>query len=274
MPSESFINHLGLLIMVAATAGLGWLLVTGRLRERTMALGPSRDLTPSRGVYLGGAIGVLVYIVLKLVTGGLGQPVVSSAVELLPFALTGLLISQAMYNDAGFRKIGLAPRHPWRDLGWTLIAIPMALGLAGVAGLMANTLSTWLNQPVQEVAHETLRMLREDPNAQMIVTVIISAVILAPLLEEIVFRGVLQTSLMRLLGGTRWPALLLTGLLFSVTHWWAVPWQGLLPLFVLGLVFGYLYERTGSLLTPILTHAGFNAANIAMALAMPMEAAQ
>jgi membrane protease YdiL (CAAX protease family) len=48
-----------------------------------------------------------------------------------------------------------------------------------------------------------------------------------------------------------------------------VPWQGLIPLFVLGITFGYLYERTGSLLPPILAHAIFNAANIGIALVIP-----
>jgi membrane protease YdiL (CAAX protease family) len=40
-------------------------------------------------------------------------------------------------------------------------------------------------------------------------------------------------------------------------------------LLVLGVVLGWLYERSGSLLPCVLVHAGFNALNIAMVLAGP-----
>lgn len=72
----------------------------------------------------------------------------------------------------------------------------------------------------------------------------------------------------------RWPALLVASAVFSVIHFSVVPWQGLISLFVLGLVFGYVYERTGSLLTPILAHAVFNAANITITLLLPDQLPQ
>jgi len=43
-------------------------------------------------------------------------------------------------------------------------------------------------------------------------------------------------------------------------------WQVLPSLFVLAVVLGWLYERTGSLLPSVLVHMGFNAINIALAV--------
>ena len=89
---------------------------------------------------------------------------------------------------------------------------------------------------------------------------------MAPLLEELVFRGVLQTSLMRLMKDRRWPAMLITAAAFSAIHGTIVPTTGLLPLFVLRLIFKYIYKHTNSLLTPILAHTIFNTMNITITI--------
>jgi len=253
---------------------LGGLLFRGQLREKALALGPERDLSQTHAVYHLGAMGVIAYVFLKLALGGMSRSEWSTAIDLLPMIMVGLLIGRMVRVDAGFRRVGLVPRHPTRDLRWAALAVPVALGLASVASLIAVTISAMLKQPTDQVAHETLRLLRDEFSLTLLITVILSAVILGPVIEEIVFRGILQTSLVQLTGGRRWPALILTAGLFSITHWWViVSWQALLPLFVLGLVFGYVYERTGSLLTAVLTHAGFNAMNVAISLAIPMDAA-
>ncbi len=248
---------------------LGVLLLTGQLHEKAIALGPDRDLALDRSVYLAGVVLVLGYSALQLSIGGLKQPQTQMLLMLIPFVLTGLLIGRAVNVDGGLRRIGIVPRRPQRDVQFAVVATVIGFGLANAVGLAANMISEWWGQEVSPVAHETLKELRENPTAANILFVFLSAVILAPLLEESVFRGVLQTSLMRLMNGLRWPALVLTSAVFAVIHYWVVPWPMLFSLFVLGLVFGYVYERTGSLLTPMLTHAAFNAINIGIALSMP-----
>jgi membrane protease YdiL (CAAX protease family) len=61
--------------------------------------------------------------------------------------------------------------------------------------------------------------------------------------------------------------------LFALVHWNAVPVDaraGALPaLFVLGLLFGWLFERTGRLLASITAHAAFNAANLLLFSTLP-----
>lgn len=242
------------------------MILRGALSEKHLQLGPTRDLHEPMIVYVIGAYLVLSYAVLKLLVSSAWAYQMQFAVELMPFVIIGLLLGRARQAEAGLRKVGLLPRHPERDAKWGLMGGVIGFGLAGLSGIIAVALLTMLGEPVPEVAHETLVTLQQEFSLNLLISIIISAVIMAPLLEELVFRGVLQTTLMHLMKGRRWPAMLITAAVFSAIHAWVVPAQGLLPLFVLGLVFGYLYERTGSLLTPILAHAVFNAMNIAVAM--------
>ena len=59
-----------------------------------------------------------------------------------------------------------------------------------------------------------------------------------------------------------WPAVLVASAIFAAAH--CTQPQAVPSLFVLAVVIGYNYERTGRLLAPILIHALFNAANLAL----------
>lgn len=88
-------------------------------------------------------------------------------------------------------------------------------------------------------------------------TLVVLAVGLAPVTEEVLFRGVLLPALSS--GGHPWRALLLTALLFGAIHLHA---HSLLPLAWLGLCLGAAYVWTGHLLTAIVMHATLNALNL------------
>jgi len=79
------------------------------------------------------------------------------------------------------------------------------------------------------------------------------AVVLAPVVEELLFRG-LFFPLLRDAGLPRL-AWLGTALLFGLIHGNAAAF---LPLAVFGFFLAWLYERTGNLLAPVAAHAGFN----------------
>lgn len=247
-----------------------FLLRNGAFSERQLRLGPTRDLHESAWVYAAAIAGVMLYSVLMIGLSRSGIVEVLLGIELIKFAIIGLMVGRARLADAGFRKIGLLPRWPVRDCVWGLVGGVVALGLAGAVGMALSYISQLLGHPVDQVGHEALQTLRDEFSVELLINLIISAVILAPLTEELLFRGVFQTSLLRVFKGARWPALLIASVIFALLHISVVTsWQSLVPLFVLGLVFGYLYERTGSLITPILAHAVFNAANIAIALNLP-----
>ena len=73
----------------------------------------------------------------------------------------------------------------------------------------------------------------------------------APILEEILFRGQVLGSC-RERFGTFW-AVIISAVLFALAHF-SVP-QQLVNAFVVGLILGYIYVRTGSLLAVIIIHA-------------------
>jgi uncharacterized protein len=94
-------------------------------------------------------------------------------------------------------------------------------------------------------------------------TTLLLLVLVVPVLEELVFRGLVQGALLE-----RWPrqrlgplsaANALTSFLFAVSHlvYRAPLWAA--AVFVPSLVFGYFRERHGTLASPILLHCWYNA---------------
>ncbi len=89
------------------------------------------------------------------------------------------------------------------------------------------------------------------------------AVLVYPLLEEIVFRSGLQTWLLR-----RWPprkswitrANAMTAATFGVMHLWFHPPLWALATVLPALLFGWFYERHARLSTPVILHGACNAA--------------
>jgi membrane protease YdiL (CAAX protease family) len=85
------------------------------------------------------------------------------------------------------------------------------------------------------------------------------AVVFAPMIEELVFRGFLQPLFSRTLGTAA--GILMSAAAFGLMHGkqsqWA--WQLVLVLSLAGAVFGYVRHRTGSTTAAIALHAGYNA---------------
>lgn len=84
----------------------------------------------------------------------------------------------------------------------------------------------------------------------------VSIVLMGPLAEELMFRGVIQTRLARAMPA--WIAVVLQAVLFGVTH--GTPIQMAYG-FLIGLALGFLRSRTGSILPGFAAHAAFNAMN-------------
>ena len=94
------------------------------------------------------------------------------------------------------------------------------------------------------------------------IALLISAVIVAPILEELIYRGLVQTALLELDANKhRWCVVLIASSWFTLIHQGAVTWQAMPALFVLSIFLGWLYERTKSLGPSIVLHMGFNAFN-------------
>lgn len=119
-----------------------------------------------------------------------------------------------------------------------------------------------VTQLPDQLAVQFLKMTFGNPLYLFLATV--SIIIFAPLLEELLFRGFLQTFIRKHLGPK--PAIFLTSLCFAFFHYSADQGLGNISiigsLFGLALFLGFLYERQGSLLSPIALHASFNAISV------------
>ena len=113
-------------------------------------------------------------------------------------------------------------------------------------------------------SHAVMKMLNQGLNQQTMLLAGLSAVVFAPLAEEMLFRGLLLGALIRKSRRTpasqrRLPVQLanvLTSLFFAILH--ANAWPAPIGIFVLSLVLGKIYIATGRLWPCIVAHAVFN----------------
>ncbi len=127
-----------------------------------------------------------------------------------------------------------------------VLAIQFALDGAG--------LFDWLQEVTNAPKEQSIvTVLRQSSDVPLIVTICFSAGVIAPLVEETVFRGYLYPILKKYTGV--WFALISSSLLFGIIHVSPVPF---IPLAIFGAVLALLYEYTKTLWAPIIAHAIFN----------------
>lgn len=110
--------------------------------------------------------------------------------------------------------------------------------------------------------HEELELIMAHPHLSLRILIVVTAVLIVPAFEEMLFRGLFQTMIRSFVKGP-WRAIFISSVLFALVHANAQHWAGLLALSV---CLGYSYEKTGSLFRPIFIHSLFNAMAITAAL--------
>ena len=85
----------------------------------------------------------------------------------------------------------------------------------------------------------------------------LTASVMAPLYEEIMFRGFLLPSLTRYL--PVWGSIVLSGFLFAIAH---LSLSEVLPLMTLGIILGFVYTKSKNLLAPMLLHSLWNSGTL------------
>ena len=164
-----------------------------------------------------------------------------------------LRLNQIHWRDAfGLRKADFL-----RGLGWAMAAFAVVLPVVLALNFLSETAleeAGW--QPKSQAAVE---LLKDAPLWPTGIYMSVFAVVLVPVAEEFIFRGVLFPFLKQ----RGWPKLAWIGvsLLFALIHGAAAIF---IPLFVLALALTWLYEKTGNLLASIVVHSLFNAANLVL----------
>jgi uncharacterized protein len=109
---------------------------------------------------------------------------------------------------------------------------------------------------------DAVKMLKESKDSLSVALMAFSAVIVAPIAEEVIFRGYVYPVAKKLAGMK--VAFFFSALVFAAAHGNVTL---LLPLFVLALLLAAAYEYTGSIWACIAIHFCFNGATVAMQLA-------
>jgi membrane protease YdiL (CAAX protease family) len=144
------------------------------------------------------------------------------------------------------------PRALLLGMAVAFIFLPLAWGLQSTSALVLDH----LHVPAQE--QEAVQVLRSTESWTCGLLLGIAAILVVPVAEEILFRGILYPMIkQRGFPRLAWWG---TSLLFGAIHFNLVTF---LPLTVLALCLIWLYERTRNLLAPITAHALFNAMNFA-----------
>jgi len=154
----------------------------------------------------------------------------------------------------------------WADfLGLCRPRLKQAILFALVVGFLALPVILILNKwsmslldslGTKPVVQPTIKVLQTTVSLGQRICFGVAAILLAPVAEEALFRGILYPYLKQ--RGHRVLALLGTSFLFAAFH---SNLASFLPLVCFAIILVLVYERTDKLLAPILTHALFNAMN-------------
>jgi membrane protease YdiL (CAAX protease family) len=161
-------------------------------------------------------------------------------------------------NEIHFNDLlGLRAKNLKRALS---LASIVAIAILPVAWLLQGASVAALKKfgfPVEE--QTAVQLLADSKSVGLTIYLGVFAVVIAPVAEEFIFRGVLFPFVKQL--GFPKSAWLGVSALFALIHFDAGTF---VPLFALALALTWLYEKTGSLLAPIFAHSLFNAVNLAV----------
>jgi uncharacterized protein len=171
------------------------------------------------------------------------------------------LIAQSLIYVLAYGALALLfrvhyDRPFWRSLGWTGFRVPVPFIVLTGAGtaICVAFLGAYIRTPT--TPNRITEML-ENPGA--LVWVAIFGLTLAPLAEELGFRGFLQPLLVRSLGPV--PGILGAAIPFGLLHFseYGNSWRHALLISLAGAAFGWMRYRTGSTQASALMHASYNA---------------
>lgn len=157
--------------------------------------------------------------------------------------------------------------HALRFLKEALIAIPVVIGCVIILGVIESVLESVA--PGNSMTPDFMKQMSQWPNYQILSILAFLACLLAPVAEEIFFRGFLMNAL-----GKRMPmilAVIVQAIVFGFAHTYST--QHSLAALFLGLVLGMLYWWRQTIIAPMIAHALINSlAMLGLLISMQQQA--
>ncbi|HEY1068024.1 MAG TPA: CPBP family intramembrane glutamic endopeptidase [Pirellulales bacterium] len=205
--------------------------------------------------------------------------------EFAVWPLTGAMLGELVFLAimiASLRRSGAS----WDDLGlarteWLTdanLAKTAFFGVIPISLVLQGVLVKLLGDDARQ--HPLIEMLRESPPVGFWIASGLTAVIVAPIVEEMVFRVLLQGWLTRkenegssggwIPGHRGWGPILIASVIFAAIH--ANAWPAPIPLFFVALALGRLYDATGRAAPAIMLHMALNGFSFALLLITTLNA--
>ena len=178
--------------------------------------------------------------------------------QMLSFCLFGLIISTLiLWINYKREKLsfGLSIKN-LKYVIWTPLIYLITIILLLFVGLLNQYLLTNFFD-IEIKPQEILEKFKELENSFEISIFVIGSAVIAPIYEELLFRGIIFPKLIQKTNFTI--ALLLSSLIFAVLHFHL---SALLPLFVLSIILSITYLYTSTIWASISLHALFNLISI------------
>jgi len=195
----------------------------------------------------------LYFILFSLVTGFIVG--VNLTVWHIDTQSTKSLFTMLGYSGATLLTIAVGSsslkKNSGRSLQLKLTAFPITAVLVAIVMMLTIPL---VNDPFTEAFPPTgfFKKLFEDM-AQQNLFAILTSVIAAPILEEVLFRGVILNGFLKNYSPQK--AIIISAAIFGGIH--LNPWQSI-PAFLGGILIGYMYWKTNSIIPGIILHAANN----------------
>lgn len=176
--------------------------------------------------------------------------------------LAGFLIFRKMVHEQDFTPSLSHPPSVSKaakiGLKWLLIAYPVMIGVNLFSRTLLNSLG------FEQVIQDPIKMVQEGGTNIELMVMYSMIVLVAPLCEEVAFRG----GIFRFLH-CRMPLYASIGLssfFFALLH---ANLYSFAPLMTIGVMLAFAYRESGSLISSITFHATFNSINLALILLFP-----
>ncbi len=147
--------------------------------------------------------------------------------------------------------LGLSPVNMSHNVRQGVIRYLITLPLIILAGYIVNIVSSYYG--ITPEMQDVVQWVLDEKSSLVLACLMFFGIIIAPIIEEILFRGFLLPALKKSLGGRY--AIIVSAALFAAVH---IDVFAFMQIFILGLLLGHLYEKTKTLAASIIVHITHN----------------
>ncbi len=260
------------LIPISGLCLLGyWLLKTSLGRRALIDSWPRRNMMPSAFPWAFLLLWLCVILIAAYIIDFLTAKsseeklifiqTVTQAVINIAFAI-GALIAAGNFFARRLKGFGLNFRKIPKDIifafSYLFAVIPVVYAVLQATFIIGKLI---YGGDFQIERHEQIELVQNYTQPAIQAAILIGGALVTPFFEEVLFRGLIQSTI-RSYNIRPWPAIVITSVIFTLFH----PF-GLQPaVFVLGMLLGYAYEKSGSLFRPMFIHALFNGLTLITAI--------